>query len=126
MNEGLIQTQQWLLKNCREAKTFVGRNGRLRPFRPEVADLRAQVHDAGVFLVPIDGLDDLAPQLQKRLEYPVDFGAQGVMLIPSDASVGKRWNKAPKLRTGGSDLSHSYLQEGLRDWKPGQELHWLD
>jgi DNA polymerase I-like protein with 3'-5' exonuclease and polymerase domains len=118
MNEGLMQVQAWLLRNCREGKTFLGRNGRLLPFRPTVADLRAQVHDAGVFLVPLDGLAELAPAVQKQLEYPVDFGNLGTMLIPSDMSVGKRWNKAPKKN------ATQYTAEGLKSWKPGQPLHW--
>jgi len=125
MNEGLLNVQEWLLRNCREAATFLGRDGRLLPFKPSVVDLRAQVHDAGVFLVPLEALDELAPVIQKKLEYPVDYGDLGQMLIPSDMSCGLRWNKAPELKTGGYDLSDPYLRTGLRDWRPGQELHWL-
>lgn len=121
MNEGLIQVQQWLLKECRDARTFIGRNGRLLPFTPATIDLRAQVHDAGVFLIPIEALDSLAPMIQDRLQYPVDFGEMGTMLIPSDMTVGKRWNKLPKDLKGAG----MYMREGLKDWKPGQELHWL-
>ena len=117
MNEGLIQVQSWLLKECRDARTFIGREGRLLPFKPSVADLRAQVHDAGVFLVPIEALDTLAPMIQDRLRFPVEFPC-GTMVIPSDLMVGKRWCKAPKK---GADR---YMREGLVDWKPGQELHW--
>lgn len=119
MNEGLIQVQQMLLKNCREAKVFLGRGKRLLPFRPDVIDLRAQVHDAGVFLIPIEGLDTLAKMVQDALQFPVDFGPLGTMTIPSDMMVGKRWNKAPKK---GATM---YTREGLKNWKPGQELHWL-
>lgn len=119
INEGLIQVQQWLLRECKDAKTYIGRGGKLLPFKPTTVDLRAQVHDAGVFLIPIEALDELAPKVQDRLEFPVDFGSLGVMRIPSDMSVGKRWNKRPKQLTGG------FMDEGLKTWKPGQALHWL-
>jgi DNA polymerase I-like protein with 3'-5' exonuclease and polymerase domains len=119
MNEGLYEVQRWLLQQCREARVFLGRGKRLLPFKPTVADLRAQVHDAGVFLVPIEALDTIAPMVQSKLQFPVDFGDLGAMIIPSDMMVGKRWNKAPK--SGGEQ----YMREGLKDWKPGQKLHWL-
>lgn len=119
MNEGLIQVQSWLLKECKDARTFIGRGGRILPFRPDVADLRMQVHDCGVFLIPIDALDTIAPIVQAKLSYPVDFGELGTMSIPSEILVGKRWCKAPKSRTG------TYMDAGLKDWTPGQKLHWL-
>lgn len=119
MNEGLIEVQRWLLKECKDARTFLGRSGKLLPFTPGVADLRAQVHDAGVFLIPIEGLDTLAPIVQSKLQYPVDFGELGQMVIPSDMSVGRRWNKFPKKEPT------IYTREGLKDWSPGQPLHWL-
>lgn len=120
INEGLVQVCSWLNSACREARTFIGRHGRLIPFKPNVVDLRAQVHDAGVFLIPIEALDTLAPMVQDRLEFPVDFGPLGCMVIPSDMSVGKRWNKLPKK---GADM---YTRQGLKEWQPGQPLHWLD
>jgi len=119
MNEGLIQVQRWLLKECRDAHVFIGRNKKLIKFTPDVADLRMQVHDAGVFLVPLEALETLAPLIQRKLQYPVDFGDLGTMLIPSDMMVGKRWNKAPKKKA-----ANMYLSEGLKDWKPGQALHF--
>lgn len=121
MNEGLIQVQTWLLKECREAATFIGRNGRLIPFTPAVADLRAQVHDAGVFLVPIDGIDYIAKEIQTRLSVPVDFGSMGIMTIPSDITIGRRWCKKPK------SSGDRYMSEGLVPFKPlsGQKPHWL-
>jgi DNA polymerase I-like protein with 3'-5' exonuclease and polymerase domains len=119
MNEGLIQVLLWLKRECKDAHCFIGRGKRLIKFDPSLVDLRAQVHDAGVFLIPVEALDTLAPMVQKKLEYPVDFGDLGQMVIPSDMMVGKRWNKAPKKRAG------SYMDEGLKDWKPGQALHWL-
>lgn len=122
MNDGLIQVQEWLMKECREARSFIGRSGKLIPFTPGNADLRAQVHDAGVFLVPIDGVDYLAKQIQTRLSVPVDFGSMGQMIIPSDCMVGRRWNKKPKKSNG-----DRFMNEGLVDFKPlsGQKLHWL-
>jgi DNA polymerase I-like protein with 3'-5' exonuclease and polymerase domains len=119
MNEGLVQVLSWLHKECKDAHIFIGRNKKLIPFKPHLVDLRAQVHDAGVFLIPIEALDTLAPIVQKKLEYPVDFGDLGVMTIPSDMMVGKRWNKKPKERSG------IYMEQGLVKWKPGQPLHWL-
>jgi hypothetical protein len=125
MNEGLCQVQEWLLKECRDAKTFLGRKGKLLPFKPEVADLRAQVHDAGVFLVPIEGLDSLAPIIQDKLKYPVDFGHLGQMIIPSDMMVGRRWCKAPKKPEEGDKFMQRFMIEGLKSWAPGKPLHWL-
>jgi DNA polymerase I-like protein with 3'-5' exonuclease and polymerase domains len=124
MNEGLIQVQSWLLRECRDAKPFLGRGNKLLRFDPNTVDLRAQVHDAGVFLIPIEALDTLAPMIQKKLEFPVDFGPLGSMVIPSDLMVGKRWCKAPKDKNG-RYIESGYMAAGLRDWTPGQALHWL-
>lgn len=125
MNEGLCQVQEWLLKECKDAKTFLGRKGRLLPFKPDTVDLRAQVHDAGVFLIPIEALDTLAPIIQTKLQYPVDFGELGQMIIPSDMMVGRRWCKAPKKLLEGDKFMSKYMVEGLKSWKPGKPLHWL-
>lgn len=119
MNEGLIQVLEWLHAECREARTFIGRGGKLLPLTLNTVDLRAQVHDAGVFLVPIEALDTLAPIVQDKLRVPVPFAGLGDMVIPSDMMVGKRWCKKPK--SGGD----KYMNEGLVGWKPGQPLHWL-
>ncbi len=120
MNEGLIQVQSWLIRECRDAKVFLGRDNKLLRFQPDTVDLRAQVHDAGVFLVPIEALNTLAPMIQQKLQFPVDFGPLGNMVIPSDMMVGRRWNKRPK-----EPGAERYMREGLVDWKPGQPLHWL-
>jgi len=108
-NEGLIQVQQFFVKEYGLGKSFIGRKNKLCPLR---ADLRAQVHDAGVFLVPINELADVAPIIQQRLLFPVDFGNRGVMKIPSDMTVGRVWSKDESLR------GH------LRKYTPGQALHW--
>lgn len=105
MNQGLLQAQAWVLQNLKTTNRLI-------------ADLRAQVHDAGVFLVPLDALAEVTPLIQKKLEVPVDFGNKGTMLIPNDVMVGKRWCKAAKKGKG-------YMLEGLKDYSPGQELHWL-
>lgn len=106
MNEGLVRGQEWALKNI--------------PIRNQyVADIRAQVHDSGLFLVPLDMLADVAVELIKVMTVPVDFGPLGEMIVPFDLMVGRRWNKAPKK---GAD---KYMREGLTPWKPGQPLHWL-
>lgn len=101
MNEGLIRCQRWSMKEC-----------------PEI-DLLAQVHDCGVWLVPIPMIDAVIPELQKLLLVPVDFGELGDMIIPSDATIGRHWNKKPKTPKGG------YMDNGLTDWKPGIRLPWM-
>lgn len=93
MNEGLMQAQRWILA---EGLT-------------KACSLIAQVHDAGLFVVKNSELEWLVPALQERLVYPVDFGPLGVMSIPCDAQVGKRWSKA-KNKPG--------LYDGLKDWTP--------
>jgi len=100
-NVGLYQCQRWLLREC-----------------PEVS-LLAQIHDAGLFIAPLHLVHDVIPELQKHFLVSVDFNDLGVMQIPSDASIGLRWNKAPKK--GGSQL----LRQGLMDYSPNQPLHWL-
>lgn len=98
MNEGLIQVLSWLRKNA-----------------PEVS-LVAQVHDAGVFICPIDGIDEIAKMIQHHLIVPVPFPGLGDMIIPSDITIGKRWCKKPK--SGGD----RYMSQGLVSWKPGEPL----
>lgn len=105
-NAGLVQLQDWIIREQRNT----------------IIDLRAQVHDSGVFLVPIEALDELVPEMQRRVEYPIDFGDLGVMLIPTEAQVGRRWCKVPKKQKRGVV---PIMYEGLKDWTPGQELHWL-
>lgn len=92
MNEGLMQVQQWLLKEKLSA----------------ICSLLAQVHDAGLFLGKNSELRWLVPELVQRIVHPVDFGSTGVMAIPADAQVGKRWCKY-KNKPG--------LMDGLRDWR---------
>jgi DNA polymerase I-like protein with 3'-5' exonuclease and polymerase domains len=79
MNEGLCQAQRFLLREYGHW--------------PIDAGLLAQIHDAGLFLVPDSEVATVIPQLIKEATYPVDFGNLGEMVIPFDASVGKRWCK---------------------------------
>lgn len=105
-NDGLIQLQAWTIAN---AKT-------------DIIDLRAQVHDAGVYLIPKSCIHDLIPLMSEQLKYPIDFGPLGVMVIPTDVSIGRRWNKAPKyLKPHQSRL----MQQGLVDYRPGMDLDAL-
>lgn len=116
-NEGLMAVQAWLMKECPDARVLRGSVDGLCPL---AADLRAQVHDSGVFIIPLDAVIELAPAISDRLLYPVDFGSLGSMVIPNDIMIGKRWNKRPKRPTSAYD---SY---GLVDWKPGEPLPaWL-
>lgn len=115
--EGLLRVQRWLQKECRDANTFVGSPDGLCPLH---ADLRAQVHDSAVFLVPVEAARELAPAISQRLVHPVDFGPLGDMVIPNDCMIGKRWCKRPK--TGGTP----YTLQGLVDYKLGDEVpEWL-
>lgn len=90
MNEGLMQVQRWVLAE------------------KVPSTILAQVHDAGLFEVKNSELRWIIPELQTRIVHPVDFGAAGVMTIPADAQVGKRWCKY-KNKPG--------FMDGLRDWK---------
>ena len=123
MNEGLVQALR-MMKGA--GINGVGGIGRKGVFTPAHVDLRAQVHDAGVFIVPIDGVHQIAPMIQNALQYPVDFGPLGTMIIPSDIMIGKTWCKRPKpgagtARSGGMT---KYEEQGLVDYTPGQELHF--
>jgi hypothetical protein len=75
------------------------------------AGLIAQVHDAGAFLIPINGAKEILPAILERMVFPVDFGAQGVMAIPAEMSIGLNWGKEKKNNPS-----------GLTAWKPGQGI----
>lgn len=77
MNEGLKNAQRWI----------IARKLKMR--------ILAQIHDAGLFLMPIQELPLLA-ELEQQLLFPVDFGSKGVMTIPFDWQVGKKWYKDKK------------------------------
>jgi DNA polymerase I-like protein with 3'-5' exonuclease and polymerase domains len=115
MNEGLIQVMTWIKQNMDRGTFEINRKLR--------ADLRSQIHDAGVFLIPIEALDEVAPIISERLKFPVDFPGVGTMLISNDVMVGKRFCKKPK---GGKWKEHPVMKQGLLDWVPGQPLHWSD
>jgi hypothetical protein len=101
MNEGLMQVQSWLIKECDYAAIMAVND----------AGLIAQVHDAGAFLIPIDGAPEILENILQRMVYPVDFGSQGVMSIPAEMSVGLNWGKEKKNNPS-----------GLSPWKPGQGI----
>lgn len=108
MNEGLMAVQQWLLRECRHVHDLPVRlGGGVRYTR---GGLLGQFHDAGLFLLPSSEAEAMLPELLRRIVFPVDFGPLGVMSIPAEALVGRRWSKA-KQKKG--------LTDGLRDWKPG-------
>jgi len=101
MNEGLMQVQAWLIKECDY--------GRIMALSD--AGLIAQVHDAGAFVIPINGAEEILEQILRRMVFPVDFGSQGVMAIPAEMSVGLNWGKEKKANPA-----------GLRAWQPGERL----
>lgn len=112
MNEGLKQAFAWLMRYAPHIAKRTWKEFGTGP-------LNAQVHDAGVFLLPIDEVHDLVPKINEQLHYPVDFGDMGVMTIPFDASIGKRWNKKPKK---GGDR---YSLQGQTGYTPGMSLDFL-
>ena len=73
MNEGLCLVQLWNLKE-----------------RAEIS-LLAQVHDAGLFLIPRDGFDERARKIKEILEsVEVEYPA-GTLRIPAEVQRGKNW-----------------------------------
>lgn len=111
MNEGLYACQRWLLRHVPQVHDVPARLGNSVAFTR--GGLLAQIHDAGLFLLPESEWQDIAKELLREILYPVDFGDLGVMTIPADASVGRRWSKR-KDKAG--------LRDGLRDWTPGQQV----
>lgn len=123
--EGLVAVQAWLKKECPDARAYLSSDrfaSSTDGLCPLVADLRAQVHDSGVFLVPIEAVEEMAPAISQRLLYPVSFGNLGDMVIPNEVMIGKRWNKRPKKPPA---RAIGFEMEGLRDWKPCMDLSWL-
>jgi len=101
MNEGLMQVQDWLIRECDYARIMANTD----------AGLLAQAHDAGMFLIPTDGAEQILPEIMERIVFPVDFGPLGVMSIPSEMSIGLNWGKEKKANPA-----------GLRKWEPGQGI----
>lgn len=126
MNEGLVQVMRWI-KASTDPTTMV-LNAQLQRELAEMrvartlrtVDLRAQIHDAGVFLVPIPLLAEATKVLTERLKVPVTFPGVGTMCISNDVMVGKRFCKKAK----GKWAAHPVMKQGLADYEPGQELHW--
>ena len=101
MNEGLMQVQSWLIKECDYARIMAHAD----------AGLIAQIHDAGAFLIPTDGAEEILEAILQHIVFPVDFGSQGVMSIPAEMSIGMNWGKEKKNNPS-----------GLSPWKPGQGI----
>jgi len=101
MNEGLMQVQSWMIKECDYGRIMAHAD----------AGLLAQVHDAGAYLIPVDGAAEILENILQRMVFPVDFGAQGVMAIPAEMSIGLNWGKEKKNNPA-----------GLRAWKPGDGI----
>lgn len=78
MNTGLLAVQRWIVENQLHADI----------------SLLAQVHDSGLFLVRRALVHEFIPTITTLLKVPVDFGELGCMIIPSDATLGKRWYKS--------------------------------
>lgn len=108
MDEGLMQIQNWLLKECDYARIMAHAD----------AGLLAQAHDAGLFLIPIDGAEEILRGILDRMVYPVDFGPLGVMAIPAEMSIGLNWGKAKWDKKTNSMKNPA----GLKEWKPGEGI----
>jgi DNA polymerase I-like protein with 3'-5' exonuclease and polymerase domains len=103
MNEGLMQVQDWLIRECDYARIMAHAD----------AGLLAQIHDAGLFLIPLDGAEQILPEILTRMVHPVDWGEQGVMTIPGEMSIGLNWGKAKGDKN----------PAGLKTWNPGEAIH---
>lgn len=75
------------------------------------AQLLAQIHDAVVFQLPEDRLDELLPKAIKLLEVPIIVrdihGTERIMKVPVEANYGWNWGKYKK----------GYNEKGQREWK---------
>jgi DNA polymerase I-like protein with 3'-5' exonuclease and polymerase domains len=103
MNEGLMRVQAWLMKECSYGSVMAHTD----------AGLLAQVHDAGLFLIPLDGAEQILTEILERMVVPVEWPGLGTMSIPAEMSIGLNWGKAK----AGKNPS------GLQEWKPGQGVH---
>lgn len=101
-NEGLMQVQDWLIRHCDYRRIMAHAD----------AGLLMQVHDAGLFLIPIDGAEQILPEILERMIVPVEWPEMGTMRIPTEMSVGLNWGKCKPKNPA-----------GLRPWRPGQELN---
>jgi DNA polymerase-1 len=102
MNEGLCNVQAWLKKECDCARTLAKAD----------AGLLAQVHDAGAFLIPIDGAEEILAEILDRMVIPVEWPELGTMTIPAEMSIGLNWGKQKDDKN----------PAGLRPWKPGEAI----
>lgn len=106
MDEGLMQVQDWLIRECDYARIMAHAD----------AGLLAQIHDAGLFLIPIDGAAEVLEKILQRMVYPVEWAGLGTMLIPAEMSIGLNWGKAKLDKKTGKWKNPA----GLQTWQPGQ------
>lgn len=75
------------------------------------AILMLQDHDAITIQYPEEREDEIIPQIIKQLEYPIQLKNNRTLLIPYDCKVG--FNRG--------DYHPRNNQDGLKDYKPGDE-----
>jgi hypothetical protein len=75
--------------------------------------LLAQVHDAGLFLIPISEAADILEEILKRIVVPVEWPELGTMTIPAEMSIGLNWGKSKGKKN----------PSGLVPWQPGESIH---
>lgn len=101
MNEGLMIVQDWLIRECDYARIMANTD----------AGLLAQVHDAGLFLIPIDGAQEILRTILELMVVPVEWPGLGTMSIPAEMSIGLNWGKHKDKNPA-----------GLQPWKPGEGI----
>lgn len=102
MNEGLMVVQNWLMRECDYARVMANTD----------AGLLAQVHDAGLFLIPIDGAEEILSTILRLMVFPVEWPELGTMSIPAEMSIGLNWAKAKGSKN----------PAGMQEWKPEQGI----
>lgn len=101
MNEGLMNVQDWLIREADYKRIMANTD----------AGLLAQVHDAGLFLLPIDGAEQLLAGILERMIVPVEWPGLGTMTIPAEMSIGLNWGKQKDKNPA-----------GLQSWQPEQAV----
>jgi DNA polymerase-1 len=102
MNEGLCRVQEFLKKECNCARALAKADG----------GTLAQVHDAGLFLIPISEAPDILEEILKRIVVPVEWPELGTMTIPAEMSIGLNWGKSKGKKN----------PAGLKTWQPGESI----
>lgn len=102
MNEGLMRVQEWLMREGDYARIMANND----------AGLLAQVHDAGLFLIPLDGAEEILSTILRLMVVPIEWPGMGTMTIPAEMSIGLNWGKQKDKNPA-----------GLAPWHPGQSIH---